>query len=68
MGFVQNRPISITNMNFHKIHGHLGDNHGSVKPTFPKIVVGHFLNLELVVTAQGIGGFEFILLHWVVHV
>ena len=68
MGFVQNRPISITMRNIHKIHSNLGENRGSLKPFFPEIVVGRFLNLELVVTAQGIGGFDFILLHWVVHV
>ena len=44
MGFVKNRPISITMRNFCKIQIHLGENRGCLKPMFPEIVVGHFLN------------------------
>ena len=54
--------------NFAKIQIQLGENRGSLKPTFPEIVVGRFLNIELVVTAQGIRGFDSILPHLVVHV
>ena len=54
--------------NFVKIESHLGETHGSLKPTFLENVVGHFLNLEPVVTAQEIGEFNSILSHWVVHV
>ena len=68
MGFVQNRPISVFVRNFRQIHSHLGENRSSLKPTFPEIVVAHFLNLELVVTTQEIGGFDSILPHWVFHV
>ena len=68
MGFVHNRPISITTRNFHKIQMRLGETRGSLKPTFPENVVGYFLNLKLVVIAQEIAGFDSILPHWVVHV
>ena len=51
MGFVQNRPISVTVMNFLQIHSHSGQNRGYLKPTFPDIVVGRFLNSWVVITA-----------------
>ena len=53
MGFMQNRPISITMGNFSKIQIHLGENHGSLKPTFLEIMVGHFLNLETSCNSSG---------------
>ena len=63
MGFLQNTPILVIVSNFCKIQSHLGENRGSLKQYFPENVVGRFLNLELVVTTEKIGGFNFILLN-----